>query len=115
MEPRDLTLTQASTEIAAGRLTPVELTDSVIQQIEAHEPQIGAFATLTLDVARQAASQAQEEIAKSGPRTPLHGIPLGIKDLCDTKGVLSTSSSQTRAGRIAESDSASGCARPERF
>lgn len=106
MEPRDLTLARASTEIAAGRLSPVELIESVIEQIETYEDRVGAFATLTLDAAREAARTAQEEITASGPRSPLHGIPVGIKDLCDTQGVLSTSSSRTREGRIAESDSA---------
>lgn len=65
-----------------------------------------AFAALTLDTARAAAKEAEAEIAATGPRSPLHGIPVGIKDLCDTKGVLATSSSRTRAGRVATSDSA---------
>lgn len=106
MQPHELTLTEASAAIAAGELSPVELTDSVIGQIERHEGQVHAFAELTLDSARAAAKEAESQISAGGPRNPLHGIPVGIKDLCDTEGVAATSSSRTRAGRIATSDSA---------
>ncbi|TWP38529.1 amidase [Leekyejoonella antrihumi] len=106
MEPYELTLAAASSAIAAGDLSSVELTESVIGQIERHEAKVCAFATLTLEQAREAARQADADIAGAGPRTPLHGIPLGIKDLCDTEGVLSTSSSRTREGRIGSADSA---------
>lgn len=106
MEPYELTLSAAADAIAAKKLSPVELTESVIGQVERHEPQVGAFAALTLDQARQSARTAEMQIKASGPRGRLHGIPMGIKDLFDTKGVPSTSSSQTRAGRVPVSDSA---------
>lgn len=106
MQPYELTLTAASAAIAAKDLSPVELTESVIGQVERHEGQVNAFAALTLDTARESARRAESEITAAGPRNPLHGIPVGIKDLCDTEGALSTSSSRTRAGRIAPADSA---------
>lgn len=106
MEPYELTLAAASSAIAARELSSVELTESVIGQIERHEPKVAAFATLTLERARESARGADADIAAAGPRTALHGIPIGIKDLCDTEGVLSTSSSRTRAGRIGPADSA---------
>ncbi|MDQ2849303.1 MAG: amidase family protein [Actinomycetota bacterium] len=106
MESYELTLSAAADAIAAKQLSPVELTESVIGQIERHETQVCAFAALTLDQARESARIAEAEIAISGPRSRLHGIPMGVKDLFDTQGVLSTSSSQTRAGRVAASDSA---------
>ncbi|MDN5798339.1 MAG: amidase [Intrasporangium sp.] len=106
MEPYELTITQASVAIAAGELSPVELLDSAIGQIERYEDRVGAFATLTLDAAREAAQRTEAQIHASGPAGPLHGIPVGIKDLYDTAGVASTSSSRTRAGRVATEDSA---------
>ncbi|WP_347352907.1 amidase [Intrasporangium sp.] len=106
MQPYELTITQASRAIATRELSPVELLDSVSSQIERHEARVGAFATLTLDSAREAARSAEAQIRASGPAGPLHGIPVGIKDLCDTAGVASTSSSRTRAGRVATADSA---------
>ena len=106
MQPSDLTIREASTAIADGELSPVELLDSVIGQIERHEDRVGAFATLTLDSARESARRAESEIRAAGPTSPLHGIPVGIKDLCDTAGVPATSSSRTRSGRVATQDSA---------
>ncbi|MDN5790073.1 MAG: amidase [Micrococcales bacterium] len=106
MQAYELTLAEASAKIAARQLSPVELTESVIGQIERHEPRVGAFAALTLDAARETAARAEAEIQAAGPKSPLHGIPVGIKDLCDTEGVSSTASSRTRAGRVAETDSA---------
>lgn len=106
MQPYELTLAAASAAIAAHDLSPVELTESVIGQVERHEAQVVAFAALTIDQARETARLAEAEITASGPRTPLHGIPVGIKDLYDTKDVLSTSSSRTRAGRVGAADSA---------
>lgn len=106
MRPCDLTITEASAAIARGELSPVDLLESVIGQIERYEDRVGAFAALTLDNAREAAQQAESQIRESGPTSPLHGIPVGIKDLYDTAGVTATSSSRTRAGRVATEDSA---------
>jgi aspartyl-tRNA(Asn)/glutamyl-tRNA(Gln) amidotransferase subunit A len=89
MQPFELSLTAAAAEIAAGRLSPVELTDSVLDRIEATEPALGAF---------------EQEIAAGRHRGALHGIPLGVKDLFDTAGVLSTSSSKVRADRVPDAD-----------
>jgi aspartyl-tRNA(Asn)/glutamyl-tRNA(Gln) amidotransferase subunit A len=104
MQPFELSLTAAAAEIAAGRLSPVELTDSVLDRIEATEPALGAFAHVTGELARKAAATAEQEIAAGRHRGPLHGIPLGVKDLYDTAGVLSTSSSKVRADRVPDAD-----------
>ena len=106
MQPHELTISEASAAIARRELTPVDLLESVIGQIDRHEDRVGAFAALSLDSAREAARQAEAQIRESGPTSPLHGIPVGIKDLYDTAGVAATSSSRTRAGRVADTDSA---------
>jgi aspartyl-tRNA(Asn)/glutamyl-tRNA(Gln) amidotransferase subunit A len=103
-EPWELTLSEAATEIEAGRLSPVELTDSVLARQEVTEPAINAFSCSTPDLAGAAAERATQEIAGGGYRGPLHGIPLGVKDLFDTAGVPSTSSSRVRAGRVPDTD-----------
>ncbi|TFV67602.1 UNVERIFIED_ORG: Asp-tRNA(Asn)/Glu-tRNA(Gln) amidotransferase GatCAB subunit A [Bacillus sp. AZ43] len=107
MEPFELSLSAAATEIAARRLSPVELTDSVLARIEATEAQLGAFAHVTPELARKSAEHAEQEIAAGRYLGPLHGIPLGVKDLYDTAGVPTTSSSQVRAGNVPDTDSAS--------
>ncbi|MDQ4092761.1 MAG: amidase [Actinomycetota bacterium] len=104
MEPYELTLTAAAEEIQAGRLSPVELTDSVLDRIEATENIFHAFAYVTADLARNAAQAAAEEITAGRYRGPLHGIPLGVKDLYDTAGVPSASGSKVRAGYVPETN-----------
>lgn len=106
MEPYELTLAQASAAIAAGELSPVELTRSCLERMNACEPHLSAMVTTTAATALAQAEAAQEEIARTGPRGPLHGIPYGAKDLYNTKGVLTTSSSEVRADHVPEEDSA---------
>lgn len=106
MQPYELTLAQAAGKIQAGELSPVELTESVLARIGDVEESITAFATVTADLARKAAVQAETEIAAGGYRGPLHGIPVGIKDLYETAGVATTSSSAVRADYVPEQDSA---------
>ncbi|SOC50310.1 aspartyl/glutamyl-tRNA(Asn/Gln) amidotransferase subunit A [Blastococcus aggregatus] len=107
MQPFELSLSAAATEISARRLSPVELTDSVLARIEATEPRLGAFAHVTDELARKAAAHAEQEIASGRYLGALHGIPLGVKDLYDTAGVPTTSSSAVRAGVVPDTDSAS--------
>ncbi|QCU77959.1 Asp-tRNA(Asn)/Glu-tRNA(Gln) amidotransferase subunit GatA [Citricoccus sp. SGAir0253] len=106
MEPYELTLAQSSAAIAAGELSPVELTGSCLQLIDAAEPHLNAMVTRTAEAALAQAEAAQEQIARTGPRGPLHGIPYGAKDLYNTQGVLTTSSSAVRAEFVPDQDSA---------
>lgn len=106
MEPYELSLAGAAEKIKAKELSPVELTTSVLGRIEAVEDKITAFAAVTADLATKAAAQAEEEIAAGNYRGPLHGIPVGIKDLYETAGVATTSSSKVRADYVPEQDSA---------
>jgi len=106
VEPYELTLTEAAEKIKAKELSPVELTASVLARIDAVEDKITAFATLTPDLATKAAARAEAEIAAGNYRGPLHGIPVGIKDLYETAGVATTSSSKVRADYIPAQDSA---------
>jgi aspartyl-tRNA(Asn)/glutamyl-tRNA(Gln) amidotransferase subunit A len=102
----ELTIAEASEKIRAKELSPVELTESVLSRIAAVEDKITAFATVTADVARAAAATAEAEIAAGGYRGPLHGIPVGIKDLYETAGIPTTSSSAVRADYLPAQDSA---------
>jgi aspartyl-tRNA(Asn)/glutamyl-tRNA(Gln) amidotransferase subunit A len=106
VEPYELTLAGAAEKIKAKELSPVELTASVLARIDAVEDKITAFATLTPDLATKAAARAEAEIAAGNYRGPLHGIPVGIKDLYETAGVATTSSSKVRADYIPAQDSA---------
>ncbi|GAA0464867.1 amidase [Streptomyces olivaceiscleroticus] len=104
VQPYELSLAAAADAIGAGRLSPVELTDSVLARIEATEPVVSAYAARTAEVAREQAAAAAREIAAGRHRGPLHGIPMALKDLIDTAGVATASGSAVRAGRVPERD-----------
>jgi len=92
-----LTIAEASDLIARRELSPVDLVDACLNRIHSHEPRIKAWITVLAEEARRDARAAADEIARHGPRSPLHGIPLGHKDLYDVKGVRTTAGSKVRA------------------
>jgi aspartyl-tRNA(Asn)/glutamyl-tRNA(Gln) amidotransferase subunit A len=106
MQPFELTLAATAQQIKAKVLSPVELTQSVLARIDAVNPQINAFSNVTAGLAAGAAALAEREIAGGRYRGPLHGIPIGVKEIYDMAGVPSTSSSRVRADYIPDHDSA---------
>jgi len=90
----DLTLTEASSLLAAGQVSPVELTEAVLQRIAVVEDDIKAFATLTPDRALRDAKRAERELARRQRHGPLHGIPIVLKDLIATAGIATEAGSQ---------------------
>lgn len=86
-------------------LSPVELTRQSLAAIEAANPTLNAFRRVTAERALAAAQRAEAEIAAGSYRGPLHGIPLGIKDLLDMRGETTPAGSRLLANRVAEEDS----------
>src|ERR1700704_1868055 len=79
----------------AGRIqrrevSPIEVADAYLRRIEALNPRLSAYLTLTADSARQEAAHAEAEIAAGRWRGALHGIPYGAKDIIETKSVRTT-------------------------
>jgi aspartyl-tRNA(Asn)/glutamyl-tRNA(Gln) amidotransferase subunit A len=99
-----LTLTEAAEQIRDRRLSPLELTRECLARIERLNPVLNAFITVTADSALDEARQAEAEIASGNWRGPLHGIPLGLKDLFDTAGVRTTAASNQYRDRIPGKD-----------
>ena len=104
--PYELSLTQASEAIRATQLSPVELLDSCLARAQALEPRLTAWALLTPEMAMAAAREAEREIAQTGPKSPLHGIPYGAKDIFDTAGIRTAAGSKIWANRVPDVDSA---------
>ncbi len=98
------TLLAASQAIAAGQISPLELTQICLQRIEAINPQVNAFITLTAESALDTARRATEEIAQGRYRGALHGIPLAIKDLFDVRGAPTTAGSPLLKDNVAQED-----------
>jgi aspartyl-tRNA(Asn)/glutamyl-tRNA(Gln) amidotransferase subunit A len=100
----DLSVAELSSLIAARRLSPVELVEALIQRVERHDVQTQAFITRTFDLAREQARQAEADIGAGRHRSPLHGIPFGLKDIYDTKGILTSGHSRVFSDRIPAED-----------
>ena len=100
----DLSVADLSSLIAARKLSPVELLDALVQRVEQLDAQTQAFVTRTFDLAREQARQAEADIAAGRHRSPLHGIPFGLKDIYDTKGILTSGHSRVFSDRIPAED-----------
>jgi len=99
-----LTLEEASRLVHGRSVSPSELVRACLTRIEAHQPALGAFITVTADAALAAAEQAQRELAQGMDRGPLHGIPIALKDLYETAGVRTTAGSKILAGYVPTTD-----------
>ena len=86
----NITIAEAAKQIAAKALSPVELTQQCLAQVEALNSTLHAFILVTADRAMADAKAAEAAIMANGPKTKLHGIPLGLKDIIDTKGIPTT-------------------------
>lgn len=105
MQPYELSLTAAADAVRARTLSPVELVDSVLDRIEEVEPRLGAYAAITAERAREAAREAERDVVAGRVRGPLHGIPMGLKDLVDVAGMATAAGSRVRVEHRAERDS----------
>ncbi len=104
MDVTGLTISQASAEIAARRLSPVELTQACLERVERYNQALNCFITLTGESALRQAIQAEDEIRRGVWRGPLHGIPVTLKDLYETSGVRTTAGSRFFSDHVPDSD-----------
>ncbi|MGA3188707.1 MAG: amidase [Bryobacteraceae bacterium] len=88
-----LTLKQASERIRSKKVSPVELTQACLDRIRTYNPKINAWITVMRDKALAQAKDLEKEQTSGHFRSPLHGIPIGIKDSIDTAGVRTTAAS----------------------
>jgi Asp-tRNA(Asn)/Glu-tRNA(Gln) amidotransferase A subunit family amidase len=89
-EACDLTAVAARRLIGAKRLAPSELLESCITRIESVDPAVNAMVARDFDRARQTARQADARVLRGDDLPPLHGLPLGVKDLEDSAGLVTT-------------------------
>jgi aspartyl-tRNA(Asn)/glutamyl-tRNA(Gln) amidotransferase subunit A len=99
-----LTLYQLSERIRAKEVSPVAVTEAVLGRIERLNAKLNAFITVMADQALADARSAEDEIASGKYRGPLHGVPIGVKDLCATKGVRTTAGSKILADWVPDQD-----------
>jgi len=92
LELHGLSVTEAAAKLRSGETTSVALTEAMLKRIEAHNPALNAFLTVTADLALELAKQADARI-KAGTASPLTGVPIAIKDVICIKGVQATAGS----------------------
>ena len=99
-----LTAAELAAAYAARKVSPVELVQSLLARIDALEPQLNAFIKLDRDAVLAQAKEAEREIRAGGQRGPLHGVPVGIKDIIDVAGQATTCHSKIYLQNIAHAD-----------
>jgi Asp-tRNA(Asn)/Glu-tRNA(Gln) amidotransferase A subunit family amidase len=97
-------VTQLSRWIESRKLTSERLTNIYLRRIERLDPKIRSIITLTREHALARAKAADAEIASGRYRGPLHGIPYGVKDLLDTKDILTTYGAEPFRNRVPATD-----------
>src|SRR5689334_2164249 len=105
-EPCDLPAVTARALIGERKLSPVELMDSCIGRIEAIDPAVNAIVARSFDTAREAAQESEAAVMRGDALGPLHGLPLGVKDLIDAKGLPTSFGSVLFADNVAAEDEA---------
>lgn len=92
--------------MAKGLITSRQLTDIYLDRIERHDPTVYAFVTVTADLARAQADEADRERAAGKARGPLHGLPFGLKDIIDVKDLPATWGAAPYKDRVGTVDAA---------
>ena len=100
----ELSIAQASDLLRRKQISPVDLTKAVLARIERLDPTINAFITIMDAGALAQAREVEAEISAGNWRGPLHGIPIGLKDLIDTAGIKTTCASALFARRVPTED-----------
>lgn len=95
-----LSIREAADLLRTRRLSPVELTRAVLDRIDRLNPRLNAYITVTHEWAMELARAAEREIMTGNYGGPLHGIPIGLKDLYDTAGVLTTAGSKVLGDNV---------------
>src|SRR5438552_7418386 len=98
------TILELSDLIRRRSISPVELTRECVARIEKLNPTLNVFVTITAESAMVQARAAEEEIQQGKWRGPLHGIPIGLKDVIDTAGILTTAASALFKDRVPAED-----------
>ena len=104
MGPCDLTAVEARRAIDDGSLSPVELLESCLGQVDRIDPAVNAMVTRADTRARSEAKAAAEAVARGEELGPLHGLPVAIKDLHPTEGIVTTYGSEAYAQHVPAAD-----------
>ena len=99
--PAFLPVWRLTEEIAAGRLSPVEIVEDCIARTERLEPKLQAYVSFRPERARAAAEAADRRIRSECRVGPLHGAPIAVKDLVEIEGEVAQGECAAWNGRVA--------------
>ncbi len=97
-------VTELGAWLRAGAISSIQLTELYLKRVASHDIKLNAFITVTEDLAREQAIRADADLREGRDRGPVHGIPYALKDLADTKGVLTTWGAAPFKDRIPDDD-----------
>ena len=100
----DLTIAELAPRIASREVSPVEVTEAALARADRLQPSLNSFITLLHERALERAREMEAELAAGKNRGPLHGIPIGIKDNIETRGIRSTVGSLVLADNVPDED-----------
>ncbi len=98
------TIAAAAQALRAGETTARAIAEEYLERISAIDDAIHAFAAVTADRARADADRADAELRQGETRGPLHGIPIALKDLIMTRGIVTAAGSDVLAGNVPDAD-----------
>ncbi len=100
----ELTGSELAALIAGKELSPVEVTEGYLERVAELDPRVNAYITVCGDEAMAAAREAEAAVARGDRLGALHGLPMGVKDQFDTRGVLTTSGSRSMGDNVPDRD-----------
>ena len=99
-----MTILEAGAALRAKKVSSVELVQEGLRIAEKLQPKLNAFITFTKEQALKRAGELDAELASGRDRGPMHGIPIGLKDLLNTRGVRTTNGSKLFENRVPDHD-----------
>jgi len=99
-----MSLSEQSAAVEKGDLSPSEIIEAAISRIEQFDSKTNACVTLILESAVAAAASATSEIVKGRRLSALHDLPVGLKDIFDTAGILTAGGSKIAQSRVPDKD-----------
>ncbi len=99
-----LTALDVARRIRAGELTSVQVTETLLARVADLDPRLHSYARVTGEHALAQARAADVEISAGKVRGPLHGVPIAVKDLCDTRGIITSAGMPLRRAHVPAAD-----------